>query len=57
MVETLGIPWIQQPIYSPSPVCPVRKHGEEWREATPAQPAGRSRVYLAILSRASARGA
>jgi hypothetical protein len=34
-------------VHSPSPGCPVPKHGEEWREVTAAQPAGRSRVASA----------
>ena len=42
----------------------MRKHGEEWREVTAAQPAGRSRVAsaqfrlaLPRIPRAAARGA
>ena len=53
-----------QTVHSPSPGCPVRKHGEEWREVTAAQPAGRSRVAsaqfrlaLPRMPRAEAQGA
>jgi hypothetical protein len=50
--------------HSPSPGCPVRKHGEEWRKVTAAKPAGRSRVAsaqfrlaLPRMPRAEGRGA
>jgi len=42
--------WVYQP-YSPSPECPVRKHGDEWREATTAS------CHAEVATKAEARRA